>query len=91
MPTHAGRIVSLTCTHCTPPIIQVGDDVTATLTVDKASGSRVTFRTLCCHSGTGDVLVEGSALALIRPAARPAEAAAEGAAEAAGAAAAAPR
>ncbi|PRW33937.1 (R)-specific enoyl- hydratase [Chlorella sorokiniana] len=45
----------------------VGDEVTATLTVEKASGSRVSFRTLCSHSGTGAVLVEGSALALIRP------------------------
>lgn len=45
---------------------QVGDSVTATLTVDKRSGSRVTFRTLCRDDGSGRVLVEGAALALIK-------------------------
>ena len=49
-----------------PPPPQVGDAVTATLTVEKRSGGRVSFRTLCCDAGSGRVLVEGAALALIR-------------------------
>lgn len=40
--------------------------MTATLTVERSSGSRVSFRTLCCATGSGRVLVEGDALALIR-------------------------
>lgn len=48
--------------------MQVGDAVTATLTVERASGSRVAFQTLCRSAASGQVLVEGTALALIRPA-----------------------
>lgn len=43
----------------------VGLPVTATVTVKKASGSRVTFDTVC-QAPDGRVLVEGEALALIR-------------------------
>lgn len=46
---------------------QVGDAVTAQLTVERCSGSRVTFQTLCLSSASGETLVEGTALALIRP------------------------
>lgn len=45
----------------------VGDAVTAQLTVERCSGSRVTFQTLCLSSASGETLVEGTALALIRP------------------------
>ena len=58
------------CSCCSP---QVGDSLTATLTVERCSGSRVSFRTLCCRdgpglgTGAGAVVVEGTALALISP------------------------
>lgn len=41
--------------------------MTATLTVERASGSRVSFQTLCSSGSSGEVLVEGTALALIKP------------------------
>ena len=47
-------------------IVQVGDSLTATLTVDKAgSSSRVSFLTQCRKTGSGELVVEGTALALI--------------------------
>ncbi len=39
----------------------------AQITVERRSGSRVTFQTLCFNSASGETLVEGTALALIRP------------------------
>ncbi|EFN57173.1 hypothetical protein CHLNCDRAFT_143557 [Chlorella variabilis] len=44
----------------------VGDSFTASLTVEKSSGSRVSFGTVCRHDSTGTVVVEGTALALIQ-------------------------
>ena len=44
--------------------MQVGEAVTARVTVLRASGSRVTFDTACL-SGAGEVLVDGQAVALI--------------------------
>jgi 3-hydroxybutyryl-CoA dehydratase len=44
----------------------VGTSVLATVTVAKQSGSRVTFDTVCQDSN-GRILVDGSALALIKP------------------------
>lgn len=46
--------------------LQVGDSFTASLTVEKSSGSRVSFGTVCRHDSTGTVVVEGTALALIQ-------------------------
>lgn len=45
----------------------VGDSLTATVTVERSSGSRVTFLTLCRSADSGQVVVEGAALALIKP------------------------
>jgi len=47
--------------------VQVGDSLTATLTVDRAGGSssRVSFLTQCHKTGSGELVVEGTALALI--------------------------
>lgn len=45
---------------------QVGDAVVARLTVERCSGSRVSFHTLCLSSASGEALVEGTALALLR-------------------------
>mmetsp|Transcript_14601 Transcript_14601/g.31835 ORF Transcript_14601/g.31835 Transcript_14601/m.31835 type:complete len:167 (+) Transcript_14601:116-616(+) len=44
----------------------VGSEVEACVTVSRSSGSRVTFTTTCTGPG-GETLVDGSALALIRP------------------------
>ena len=53
-----------------PLLLQVGDSLTASLTVERCSGSRVSFRTLCRRDSpgaAGAVVVEGTALALISP------------------------
>ena len=44
--------------------MQVGEGVCARVTVERVSGSRVTFATACL-SGAGEVLVDGQAVALI--------------------------
>ncbi len=44
---------------------QVGDSLTATLRVEKASGSRVSFLTQCRKTDSGELVVEGTALALL--------------------------
>lgn len=46
----------------------VGEPVTAVVSVASASGSRVAFDTVC-RDAAGNVLLDGTALALIRPAA----------------------
>ncbi|PSC76074.1 Hydroxyacyl-thioester dehydratase type mitochondrial [Micractinium conductrix] len=68
----------------------VGESLEARLTVERSSGSRVTFQTLCCRADSGRVLVEGAALAIMpRQLTQGAEAAAAEAAAAAARAAAA--
>ncbi|KAL4854517.1 3-hydroxybutyryl-CoA dehydratase [Chlorella vulgaris] len=44
----------------------VGHSYAATVTVEKASGSRVRFDTVCRDATTGAAVVEGTALALIK-------------------------
>ncbi len=48
--------------------VQVGESLTATLRVERSSGSRVSFHTQCSKAGSGEVVVEGTALALIKQA-----------------------
>ncbi|KAG2482747.1 hypothetical protein HYH03_018341 [Edaphochlamys debaryana] len=43
----------------------VGQAVTATVTVQRVSGRRVTFATSVVAAGSGQVLVDGEALALL--------------------------
>lgn len=49
--------------------MQVNESITATVTVDKVSGSRVKFMTQCHSTVGGKLLVDGMALALLKPAA----------------------
>ena len=80
---------ALTRVSCGQPV-QVGESLEARLTVERSSGSRVTFQTLCCRADSGRVLVEGAALAIMpRQLTQGAEAAAAEAAAAAARAAAA--
>jgi acyl-CoA thioesterase FadM len=46
---------------------QVGDSLTATVTVERSSGSRVSFQTRCRSADSGQIVVDGTALALIKP------------------------
>ena len=43
---------------------QVGDSLTATVTVERSSGSRVSFQTRCRSADSGQMVVDGTALAL---------------------------
>lgn len=46
---------------------QVGEALRAEVTVVRRSGSRVSFRTACSLANSGVLLVDGSAVALIKP------------------------
>lgn len=50
------------CAAAAPP--QVGERVEATVTVQRASGRRVSFST-ACHGEDGRLLVDGTALAIM--------------------------
>jgi hypothetical protein len=45
--------------------MQVGDTLSARVIMSKCSGRRATFATQCVHALTGQVLVDGVALAIL--------------------------